>query len=280
LSVVERCECHILYDGRCLDLARHDIRVPCHFERAEGESRHEAKRRAPKGNLASQRSPPYGEWVINIPKSAKWSGNSSVFPGFFCKIFVNIRSNIVVMAEKNDDEYLVKQFSQDNESTFEGIVEQYSADVAVLANRLLGWPGDVEDVVQDIFLAVFVGLKKFRGQCSLKSWLFIITINKCRTYRYKQILWKRKTIPKLRLRLPPNRPADGRLMDNETFNRVRLAVKALPAKYREPIVLRYLQELSVTESSRILGISENTLHVRLNRARECLRQKLAELIEE
>jgi len=188
---------------------------------------------------------------------------------------------MVVMAEKNDDESLVKQFSQGDDSVFDRIVEQYSADIAVLTNRLLGWPGDVEDVVQDIFLAVFVGLKKFRCECSLKSWLFIITINKCRTYRYKRMLWQRcKTIPKLRLRLPPNRPADGKLMDNETFNRVRHAVTALPAKYREPIVLRYLQGLSINESSRILGISENTLQVRLNRARKRLRRELTELIEE
>jgi RNA polymerase sigma factor (sigma-70 family) len=94
------------------------------------------------------------------------------------------------------------------------------------------------------------------------------------------MLRRRQAIPKLRLRLPPNRPADGRLMDNETFNRVRHAVTALPAKYREPIVLRYLQGLSINESSRILGISKNALQVRLNRARKRLRRELTELIEE
>ena len=180
------------------------------------------------------------------------------------------------MAERIDDECLVKQFSQGDDSAFDGIVKRYSADIAVLVNRLLGWPGDVEDVVQDIFLAVFIGLKKFRCECSLKSWLFTITINKCRTYRYKQLLWHRKTFHKL----SPSRSADGELLDKETFNRVHFAVKALPAKYREPVVLRYLQELSINESSRILGISENTLQVRLNRARERLRRELAKLIEE
>jgi len=182
------------------------------------------------------------------------------------------------MAEKNDDECLVNQFNQGNDSAFDGIVKKYSVDIAVLANRLLGWPGDVEDVIQDIFLAAFVGLKKFRGQCSLKSWLFTITINKCRSYRYKQMLWRRQT--KLRLRRLQDRPADRALMGSETFNRIRRAMMALPAKYREPVVLRYLQELSTTEISRILGISENALQVRLSRARERLRRDLAELIEE
>jgi RNA polymerase sigma-70 factor (ECF subfamily) len=180
------------------------------------------------------------------------------------------------MAEQNDDESLVNQFNQGDDTAFNRIVKRYSADIGVLANRLLGWPGEVEDVVQDIFLAAFVGLKKFRGQCHLKSWLFTITINKCRSYRYKQMLWRRKNIQKV----PLNRPAVSELMDSETFNRVRQAITALPAKYREPIVLRYLQELSISESSRILGISENSLQVRLNRAKQRLRRELAELVEE
>ena len=194
------------------------------------------------------------------------------------------------MAESVDDEFLVRQFKQGDQAeglernkppfgraAFERIVEKYSADIALLANRLLGWPGEVEDVMQDVFLAAFVGLKKFRGECSLKTWLFTITINKCRSYRYKQILWQRKTIPKLRLRLPHT--ADKPPMDSETFDRVRCALTALPVKYREPLVLRYLQELSINEISRILGISENALNVRLSRARKCLRDDLAELME-
>ena len=82
------------------------------------------------------------------------------------------------MAEMIDDEVLVERFSRGDESAFDRIVEDYSADVTTLANRLLGWPGEVEDVIQDIFLSAFLGLKKFRCECSLKTWLFTITINK------------------------------------------------------------------------------------------------------
>jgi len=89
------------------------------------------------------------------------------------------------MARTSDDRLLVEQFKQGDQSAFDKIVNEFSAEIAVLANRLLGWPGEVEDVVQDVFLAAFTGLKKFRGDCSLKSWLFTITINKCRTYRYR-----------------------------------------------------------------------------------------------
>jgi len=184
------------------------------------------------------------------------------------------------MAETTD-ELLVEQFNRGDDSAFDRIVEEYSADIAVLANRLLGWPGDVEDVVQDIFLAAFVGLKKFRCECSLKTWLFTITINKCRSYRHKRMLRLRFFSQAAKKMVSaPARATDKRLIENEIFNRVRRAVTALPPKYREPVVLRYLQELPTDKISRILGISENALQVRLSRARKRLKQELAELIEE
>ncbi len=179
-----------------------------------------------------------------------------------------------------NDELLVKQFNNGDGSAFDKIVEKYSADIAALANRLLGWPGDVEDVVQDIFLAAFLGLKKFRCECSLKTWLFTITINQCRNYRYKQML-RLKIFSRAadKISSSPAHSADKQPMDNETFDRIRRAITVLPAKYREPLVLKYLQELSANEIVRILGISQNTLQVRLSRARKRLRKDLAGLIE-
>jgi RNA polymerase sigma-70 factor (ECF subfamily) len=73
--------------------------------------------------------------------------------------------------------------------------------------------------------------------------------------------------------------ADKPLMDRETFDQVRLAVKSLPVKYREPVVLRYLQELSMSEICSILRIKENALGVRLSRARGLLKEGLAKILE-
>jgi len=199
------------------------------------------------------------------------------FFSVFCKFSSRSRSNIVVMAEKNDDELLVEQFHRGDESAFERIVKQYSADIAILTNRLLGWPGDVEDVTQDIFLAAYLGLKKFRCECSLKSWLFTITINKCRSSRYKRRLRLRRFSQEIN-RFSFSSDSDGKHIDTDEFRHVRRAVAALPAKYREPVVLRYLQEIGTDEISRILGITTNTLNVRLSRARKRLRDDLVEII--
>ncbi len=179
-----------------------------------------------------------------------------------------------------DDELLVEQFNKGDVSAFDKIVEKYSVNVAMLANRLLGWCGDVEDVVQDVFLAAFVGIKKFRGKSSLKTWLFTITINKCRTYRYRCMLRLGFFSRGGRKTPGASAPAaDRMMMEAEKFSCVRRAVMALPTKYREAVVLRYLQELETDEICQVLGISKGNLHTRLGRAREKLKQSLAELIE-
>ena len=187
----------------------------------------------------------------------------------------------MVMAETVDDEALVQRFNRGDESVFEQIVQKYSANVAGLANRLLGWPGEVDDITQDVFVSAYLGLKKFRCECSLRTWLFTITINKCRSYKYRRLL-RLKVFSKAGRKgyLARHRAADKAPMDSEIFERVRQAVAALPAKYREPVVLRYLQELSTSEICRLLGISRNLLQVRLNRAKKRLRQELVDLMEQ
>ena len=186
------------------------------------------------------------------------------------------QSNISVMTERMEDELLAEQSIRNNEISFESLVEQYSEDVALFANRLLGWPGEVEDITQEVFLSAFLGLKKFRYDCSIKTWLFTITINKCRSFRYKRLFQWRRILDK-----PQSKPpaADSKMQTIETSEKVRDAVQALPAKYREAVVLRYLEELPTDEIGRILGISVNTLHVRLSRARERLKNDLADIME-
>ena len=184
------------------------------------------------------------------------------------------------MVKMSEEQILVERFGRGDDSAFDRIVERYAADIAALANRLLGWPQDVDDVVQDVFLAAFKGLKSFRGDCRLRSWLFTITINKCRHYRRRcsrpRIVPIDETAPKLCL----NEDAEMIAIDTESLERVRQAIRALPTKYREVVVLRYLQGLETAEICRLLYITTNTANVRLNRARKRLKDALGDHIKE
>ena len=175
-------------------------------------------------------------------------------------------------SDNADDVRLVERFKCGDGSAFDRIVDEYAADVRVFANRLLGWDGDVEDVVQEVFLAAFMGLKKFKGHSTLRTWLYSITINKCRSHRRKKMI---------RLRVFPGNEVKADLaatapdsMTAGDFNQVRKAVRSLPAKYREPVVLKYLEEFSTEKICEILGLSSNAIYVRLNRGRAMLKEKL------
>ena len=143
------------------------------------------------------------------------------------------------------DDQLVQQFKRGDDTAFDRIVEKYSPEVCLLANRLLSWPGDVEDVAQDIFVSALLGLKRFEGKSSLRTWLFRITINKCRSYGSRGNLWSKyvsfraKNIQSSCEVLP----ADQKLERDEASSEVRTAVESLEGKYREAVVLKYLHEL-------------------------------------
>ena len=188
---------------------------------------------------------------------------------------------MAVMATKTQEQALVERFRRGDDSAFDRIVERHSAEIAALAGRLLGWPQDVDDVVQDVFVAAFVGLKTFRGDCRLRTWLFTIAINKCRSHRHRRALRLRRVTRQEAARDPcTHDDAEQRAMDRETFARVRRAVRALPQNYREVVVLRYLQGFDTEDICGLLGITRNVMQVRLSRARTRLKEDLIGLIEE
>ncbi len=160
------------------------------------------------------------------------------------------------------------------------LVARYQDRVAGLAYRLLGWRGDIEDVVQDVFVSVLQNLPRFRGECRFTTWLYRITASECRRARRKRLLrmkfWR------------PDPPAARRAAgvgeanpagQREISERVRAAVRGLPRRYREVVVLRHLEDLPIAEIGQILGLRPNAVEVRLSRARTQLQTGLADLLE-
>ncbi|MDB5289009.1 MAG: polymerase sigma-70 factor [Phycisphaerales bacterium] len=174
------------------------------------------------------------------------------------------------------DTTLAQRLALGEAEAFEQLVALYQPRVSRLAFRLLGWNGDVEDVVQDVFVAALSKGKTFRGDASLWTWLTAVTLNLCRSRLRRAALIRRLTGGLLR---PENREAsaaDAGLVEDETSGRVRSAVAALPPRDREVIVLYYLEERPVAEISELIGITTNTVDVRLHRARRKLKDLLGE----
>lgn len=217
-----------------------------------------------------------------------------------CKPGGGLWSNRVVMVEipsmasgpgswvvEDADALLVQRFVRGDASAFDALVARYQPRVAGLAYRLLGWREDAEDVVQEVFLAAMRALPNFRGSSGVGTWLTAITLNKCRSHRR----WRRLT----RFRRSGRRaaaaresseepcadgPADGPAIDRERFERVRRAIERLPASYREVIVLRYLEQMSIERIAEVLSARTLTIQVRLHRARRKLKDQLKDLVRE
>ena len=179
---------------------------------------------------------------------------------------------------KADEPALGQRLAGGDPEAFEELVALYRTRVARLAHRLLGWAGDPEDVVQDVFLAALRNASRFRGRASLWTWLATITVNRCRRQLRRQALWRRFMFT--RGREQSAMAADGGALADETNRRVRQAVAALPARDREVIVLYYLEECPASEIAELLGAKPNAVQVRLHRARAKLNEALAEFMEE
>lgn len=180
--------------------------------------------------------------------------------------------------ELNESE-LVAQLVRGDPRAFDLLVEQYQHRVAGLANRLLGWTDATDDVVQDVFVTVLDRVSSFEGRSSLWTWLARITINRCRTWQRRT--WLRRKLQSVsgtlldrQAETPTSQP---QLIRDETAAEVRTAVRALPAKYREVIVLRYLEELPIEEVAELLELSRGAVDVRLTRARGQLAARLKHL---
>jgi RNA polymerase sigma-70 factor (ECF subfamily) len=163
-------------------------------------------------------------------------------------------------------------------ATFDEIVAVHQPRVAHLVDRLLGVPEDVDDVVQEVFLAVLRNLDRFRGQCRFSTWLTTIALNKCRSHRRGRLL-RLRTWRRLAATMRDRSRGDPRAADMEAHEQVRRAVARLPAKYRETIVLRYFEQLDIAEVAEILRVSRGAVEVRLSRARHRLKEVLSATVQ-
>lgn len=158
--------------------------------------------------------------------------------------------------------------SRHDEETLTHLVETYQLALLRLCFAYLHDRALAEDAVQETFLKAYRALPKFRGQSSEKTWLSRIAVNTCRDMR--RGAWFRHTDRAVTPDMLPE-PAVSPSPRDDTLT---LAVMALPIKLRESVLLYYFQDMSTGEIAQTLGISQQAVSTRLNRARDKLRASL------
>jgi RNA polymerase sigma-70 factor (ECF subfamily) len=141
-----------------------------------------------------------------------------------------------------------------------------------LAASYTNTTSDRDDLFQDIAIALWKALPRFRGECSERTFLFRVAHNRAIDYLRRHRAATTPINPDAPLRDSRPNPEVG-LAQEQQGERLRQAIHRLPLPYRQVITLT-LEEMSYSEIAAILGVTETNVGVRLNRARQLLRQLL------
>ena len=182
----------------------------------------------------------------------------------------------------DEDREFLRRCWEGDRAACRDLVRRYQGMVYGLATRALRSKDEAQDAAQEVFLNVLRSIPFFRGDCTVKTWIYRIAVNECiarskRQRRRERHVRRFDDGEEAGISLPqaPEATLDH-LVSREETRRVRAAIDELPEKYRMAILLRYFDGLAYEETAEVLQIPLNTLKVWLFRAKGLLRGKLVE----
>jgi RNA polymerase sigma-70 factor (ECF subfamily) len=183
-----------------------------------------------------------------------------------------------VMAQQTVDERVIEACQQGDREAFGVLFEVYKDRVFSIAVYSLG--GDrtaAGDVTQQVFLKLMTTITQFRGNSEFTTWLYRLVVNTCidEQRRRRRFLPFGESDPVSRME--DRRPQEKHYARLEIADSVKVAISELKPKFRLPILLRYIEDLSYEEIADVLGCSKGTVASRLNRGHKALAKRLAHL---
>jgi RNA polymerase sigma-70 factor (ECF subfamily) len=187
-----------------------------------------------------------------------------------------------------EEDALVTALGLGVEEAYEILIQRYQQPVYNLVCRLLNDPSDACDIVQEVFLKVFRNIGSFRGNSSLKTWIYRIAVNEAynhrrwfsRHQRQEVALGPDEGVPSYADSLADTgRTPFDQAADHETRALVEAALEKLNVKFRAAVILRDIEDLSYEEIASVLDVSLGTVKSRILRGREALRKILEGRLE-
>jgi RNA polymerase sigma-70 factor, ECF subfamily len=185
-----------------------------------------------------------------------------------------IEENKLVLSEAanlEEDFSLIKKSVEGDEASFRILVLRHKEKVRNLIFLTLNDAGLVDDIAQDVFITVYKNLNKFRYESQFTTWLYRITINKCKDHirklKIRSIFSPIKETDAEEISVNPTEDADASEI-------VQKALAKLPQKLRAPLILKEIEGFSYQEIAETLGCEIGTVKSRIFRAREGLKKIL------
>lgn len=160
-------------------------------------------------------------------------------------------------------------------NAFDLIVERHRRSVYQLCYRFVGNHEDASDLAQDVFLRAFRGLRNFKGNSALGTWLYRIGVNVC----LNRVALKSAPTEPIEARQYIDEHAESpsdRVLRDERAAQVRAAITRLPRKQRAALILRMYHEMSHQEIADALGSTVGAVKANVFHALQNLKKLLAE----
>jgi RNA polymerase sigma-70 factor (ECF subfamily) len=196
---------------------------------------------------------------------------------------------VVAMSRGPTDEELVRRFNDGDRDAFAELVQRYQDRIFTLCLRWMRDRQVAEEVAQDVFVAVYRALPRFRGEARFSTWIFRVATNHCKNRRlYRQRRHSDKHEPLEGTpredgpsrQLPSTGPGTDRgAMRSEAERLLQDALDALDEGHRTIIILRDIEDLPYEEIAEILDLPRGTVKSRLHRARAQLARALSRHID-
>jgi RNA polymerase sigma-70 factor (ECF subfamily) len=182
---------------------------------------------------------------------------------------------------------LLERIRTDLDSVFDEIFERYQSMVFQLAYRVLGDREEALDLSQEVFLTIYRKLHRFRGESSLKTWIYRIAVNRSSNRcRWWNCLRRRGTVSldehlskdndfvlSQTLEARGDSPETS-LLRQERYAEIERSLLRLPVNQRLAIVMRDIEGLSYEEIAESMQVSLGTVKSRISRGREELKRQL------
>src|SRR3954453_17766694 len=188
------------------------------------------------------------------------------------------------VSRQTSGETPIRRIRDGEHNLFYELIRPYERRVYATAFAILRNQPDAEDAAQEAMLKAFKNIRQFRGEAKFSTWLIQITLNEARMRKRRDHSHIMEPIVSREDEdgsYVPRDFADWREIPSETLERKEVreklieALAALGEKYREVFILRDVQQLSIDETAKALGISIASVKTRLLRARLMLRDLLA-----
>ncbi|MEW6624629.1 MAG: sigma-70 family RNA polymerase sigma factor [Bacillota bacterium] len=186
--------------------------------------------------------------------------------------------------EKLADEALVNLTVNGDKNAFCELITRYEKQIYSLTYRLTNNPEDAQDLAQEVFSKIYQVLDKYDKGRPFFPWMYKVASNVCYSrLRSQKAKAQEVSIDKV-IEFAPLAPQrdthpEEYSLARETQRLVQQAIAELPEKYRVPLVLKYLEELSYKRISEILDLPVTTIETRLYRGKMLLQKRLSKVIE-